>query len=54
MLYVAAVLDRHIRNGKANARLRLIFDNGNEGDNLLRSLSAELYKDSKWTAYNFA
>jgi hypothetical protein len=45
MLYVAAVLDRHIRNGKANARLRLIFDNGNEGDNLLRSLSAELYKD---------
>jgi len=45
MLYVAAVLDRHIRNGKANARLRLIFDNGTEGDNLLRSLSAELYKD---------
>ncbi|MBB3967199.1 GIY-YIG nuclease family protein [Rhizobium metallidurans] len=45
MLYVAAVLDRHIRNGKTNARLRVIFDNGTEGDNLLRSLSAELYKD---------
>lgn len=45
MLYVAAVLDRHVRNGKTNARLRLIFDNGTEGDNLLRSLSAELYKD---------
>jgi T5orf172 domain len=47
MIYVAAVTDRHIRNGKPNARLHLIFDNGTEGDNLLRSLSAELYKDFK-------
>ncbi len=45
MLYVAEVNDPHFRNGKPNARLRLIFDNGTEGDNLLRSLSAELYKD---------
>lgn len=45
MIYVAEVKDRHLRNGKQNARLRLIFDNGTEGDNLLRSLSAELYKD---------
>jgi hypothetical protein len=34
----------YIRNGKKNARLRLIFDNGTEG-NLLRSLATELYKD---------
>jgi len=45
MIYVAEVKDRHLRSGKQNARLRLIFDNGTEGDNLLRSLSAELYKD---------
>jgi hypothetical protein len=45
MTYVAEVNEPHIRNGKTNARLRLIFDNGTEGDNLLRSLSAELYKD---------
>lgn len=29
-----------------NARLRLIFENGTEGQNLLRSLATELYKDS--------
>jgi hypothetical protein len=45
MIYVAEVNDPHLRNGKPNARLRLIFDNGTEGNNLLRSLSAELYKD---------
>lgn len=45
MLYVAEVNEPHIRSGKANARLRLIFDNGTESDNLLRSLAAELYKD---------
>ncbi len=37
--------DPHIRNGKRNARLRLIFENGTEGKNLLRSLATELYKD---------
>jgi hypothetical protein len=45
MLYVAEMGEQHLRGGKANARLRLIFDNGTESDNLLRSLSAELYKD---------
>ena len=45
MVYVAEVRDPHIRNGKRNARLRLIFDNGTEGSNLLRSLARELYKD---------
>jgi T5orf172 domain len=45
MVFVAEVRDPHIRNGKRNARLRLIFDNGTEGQNLLRSLATELYKD---------
>ena len=30
---------------KCNARLRVVFDNGTEGQNLLRSLATELYKD---------
>ena len=46
LVYVAEVGETHIRNGKKNARLRLIFDNGTEGNNLLRSLATELYKDS--------
>ena len=45
MVYVAELNDPHVRNGKRNARLRLIFDNGLEGQNLLRSLATELYKD---------
>ena len=45
MVYVAEVGETHIRNRKKNARLRLIFDNGTEGNNLLRSLATELYKD---------
>jgi len=45
LLYVAEVGEGHRRGGKRNARLRLIFDNGTEGRNLLRSLAAELYKD---------
>ena len=45
IVYVAEVGATHIRNGKKNARLRLIFDNGTEGNNLLRSLATELYKD---------
>jgi hypothetical protein len=45
MVYVAEVGETHMRNGKKNARLRLIFDNGTEGNNLLRSLATELYKD---------
>lgn len=45
LVYVAEVNDPHVRGGKRNARLRLIFDNGLEGQNLARSLAAELYKD---------
>ncbi len=45
MAYVAEVGKAHTRNGKKNARLRVIFDNGTEGKNLLRSLATELYKD---------
>ena len=45
MAYVAEVNETHIRNGKKNARLRLIFDNGMESNHLLRSLATELYKD---------
>ena len=45
MAYVAEVGKTHIRGRKKNARLRLIFDNGTEGNNLLRSLATELYKD---------
>jgi hypothetical protein len=44
-VFVAEVNDPHFRNGKRNARLRLIFENGTEGENLLRSLATELYKD---------
>jgi hypothetical protein len=47
LLYVAEVGDREIVNGKNNARLRCIFANGTESDMLLRSLSAELYKDGR-------
>lgn len=45
MVYVAEVGEKEIRNGKVNARLRLIFDNGTESNMLLRSLATELYKD---------
>jgi hypothetical protein len=45
LVYVAEVGETHIRNGKKNTRLRLIFDNGTEGNNLLRSLATELYKN---------
>lgn len=44
-VFVSEVRDPHIRGGKKNARLRLIFENGTEGENLLRSLATELYKD---------
>jgi hypothetical protein len=44
-VFVAEVNDPHTRNGKRNARLRLIFENGTEGNNLLRSFARELYKD---------
>lgn len=47
LLYVAEVGEVEKINGKKNARLRCIFENGTESDMLLRSLSAELYKDGR-------
>lgn len=47
LLYIAEVGDAEKSNGKKNARLRCIFENGTESDMLLRSLSAELYKDGR-------
>jgi hypothetical protein len=47
LLYVAEVGTKEIENGKVNARLRCIFENGTESDMLLRSLAAELYKDGR-------
>lgn len=47
MLYVAEVGETEVVEGRVNARLRCIFENGTEGDMLLRSLAAELYKDGR-------
>lgn len=52
LLYVAQVGKKFNEKGKVNARLRCIFDNGTESDMLLRSLSAELYKDGRRVAEN--
>lgn len=45
MVYVAEVGEFYEKNGKKNARLKVIFSNGTQGNNLLRSLATELYKD---------
>lgn len=45
MAYVAEVGEKENKNGKVNARLRCIFENGTESNMLLRSLATELYKD---------
>jgi len=47
LLYVAKVAEREVINGKTNARLRCIFENGTESNMLLRSLARELYKDGR-------
>ena len=47
LLYVADAGAREMINGKSNARLKCVFENGTESDMLLRSLSAELYKDGR-------
>lgn len=47
LLYVAEVGEREVVGGRSNARLLCIFENGTESDMLLRSLSAELYKDGR-------
>ncbi|MDD3183300.1 MAG: GIY-YIG nuclease family protein [Alphaproteobacteria bacterium] len=52
LLYVAEVGEREMLDGKRNARLRCIFENGTESDMLLRSLSAELYKDGRRVTEN--
>ena len=45
MVFVAEVGEKEVKNGKVNARLRCIFENGTESNMLLRSLATELYKD---------
>lgn len=45
MCYVADMEERVKKNGKVNAKLHLIFENGTESNMLLRSLATELYKD---------
>ncbi len=47
LLLVTEVGERVVKNGKWNARLRCIFENGTESDMLLRSLASELYKDGR-------
>lgn len=47
LLQVAEIGERMEKNGKWNARLRCIFENGTESDMFLRSLSSELYKDGR-------
>jgi hypothetical protein len=47
LLLVVEVGGRIAKNGKSNARLRCIFENGTESDMLLRSLASELYKDGR-------
>jgi len=45
MLQVADVRDPHRRNGKDDARLRVVFDNGTESNLLMSSLVRRLYED---------
>ncbi|KKB33784.1 GIY-YIG nuclease family protein [Bacillus thermotolerans] len=47
LLYVENVGERKKIKGKTNARLRCVFENGTASDMLLRSLSAELYKNGR-------
>ncbi|MCP3942944.1 MAG: GIY-YIG nuclease family protein [Desulfobacteraceae bacterium] len=54
LLYVASVGNRELENGKTNARLQCVFENGTESDMLLRSLAAELYKNGKRVVSNNA
>lgn len=52
LLYVESVGERKKVNNKTNARLKCIFENGTESDMLLRSLSAELYKNGRRVTEN--
>lgn len=43
LAYIADA-DRHTRNDRGDARLRIIYDNGTESDHLLRSFGKALYR----------
>ena len=45
LVHVADLRDEHRRNGKLDARLRVIFDNGTESNLLMSSLVRRLYED---------
>ncbi len=45
LVHVADLRDDHRRNGKPDARLRVIFDNGTESNLLMSSLVRRLYED---------
>ncbi|MBY3421916.1 GIY-YIG nuclease family protein [Rhizobium laguerreae] len=45
LIHVADLRDEHRRNGKPDARLRVIFDNGTESNLLMSSLVRRLYED---------
>lgn len=45
LVHVADFRDEHRRNGKPDARLRVIFDNGTESNLLMSSLVRRLYED---------
>jgi hypothetical protein len=47
MAYIAEMGEEFERNGKKNARMRVVFSNGTEGNNLKRSIATELYKDEQ-------
>jgi hypothetical protein len=47
LVYIDQVGERETRGGKSNARLRCVYENGTESGILLRSLSAELYKNGR-------
>ncbi len=45
--YVDKIGEFEIKNGRRNARLRLIFENGLESNMYLRALASQLYKDGR-------
>ncbi len=47
LLYVSKVERQEFVNGRLNARLHCIYENGTESDILMRSLAAELYNDGR-------
>ncbi len=47
LIYVADISKRKNINGKTNARMRCIFENGTESNLLLRSLARELYRNGR-------